>query len=370
MSSQPVDRPEGLLADCRLSGGGGDGWGFFLAVLVILSAAAPGPTSAHEKTDVVVLTNGDRFHGEIKKVAQGTLTLDTDSADTITFKWAYIASLVSEFPFQVHTTGGRDCFGTLAVPDQPGEIKVVGPSETHVVALSDVFFIMPMEQSFWLKLDGSIDFGFSYVQSTKAVQYNLSSNVRYRASKIIGDLQLHSRFSTQEDAESASQQDLSLVLLRPVDALEGKGNLFVLGQLQSNPNQGFDLRTVGGGGFGVFVEEKPTGFSLLSAGMVVARENVTSSSQVDTNAEALLSFRFVRYQTDFPRRRFSVGVNTFTSITNSPRFRVQASLSLSWEIIRSLIVSLNFLDYYDSNPPTADAVKNDSSLSTTLGYSF
>lgn len=126
-------------------------------------AAAPGSISAHEKTDVVVLTNGDRFHGEIRKVTQGTLTLNTDPAGTITFKWAYIGSLISDLPFQVHTTGGKDHFGTPAVPDRPGEIKVVGPSETHAVALSDVFFIMPLEQSFWLKLDGSVDFGFSYV---------------------------------------------------------------------------------------------------------------------------------------------------------------------------------------------------------------
>ena len=345
-------------------------WGALLALVPGISMLVPGPASAHDKTDVLVLTNGDRLQGEIKKVAQGTLTLSTDAAGTLSFKWAYVASLVSAFPFQVRATSGKDYFGTLAEPDRPGEIKVVSPSETHAVALSDVFVIMPMEHSFWQQLDGSIDFGFSYVRSTKAVQYSLSAETHYKTRKLHGDLQLNSLFSSQEDAESASQQNLDLVLLRPLSALDGRGNLIAIGQLQSNPNQGFDLRTVAGGGFGALLHQASGGFALLSVGAGVDREAVTDSSEVNTDVEALVSLRWVRYRTSYPRRRFSLGLSTFTNITHSPRFRVQLRLRLSWEIVRHLIVALNFLDNYDSRPPTEDATKNDFSFTTSLGYTF
>lgn len=345
-------------------------WGVLLALVAGFSLLVSGAASAHDKTDVLVLTNGDRLQGEIKKVAQGTLTLSTDAAGTLSFKWAYVASLVSAFPFQVRATSGRDYFGTLGEPDRPGEIKVVGPSETHAVALSEVFAVVPMEQSFWQQLDGSIDFGFSYVRSTKAVQYSLSAETHYKTRKVYGDLALNSLFTSQEDAESASQHNLGLVLLRPLSALDGRGNLIAIGQLQSNPNQGFDLRAIAGGGFGALLQLSSGGFALLSAGATVDREQVTDSSEVNTDVQALVAFRWVRYRTHYPRRRFSLGLSTFTNITNTPRFRMQLRLRLSWEIVRHLIVALNFLDTYDSRPPTEDAVKNDFSFTTSLGYTF
>jgi hypothetical protein len=147
-------------------------------------------------------------------------------------------------------------------------------------------------------------------------------------------------------------------------------NVFAIGQLQSNPNQGFDLRSIAGGGTGLFLRESSGGFALVSAGLVADREQVTDSPEVNTNAEALVGLRLARYHSDFPKRRISLGLNTFTNLTNSPRFRAQLDLRISWEIIRHLTVSLNFLDNYDSRPPTEDAAKNDLSVTTSLGYTF
>jgi hypothetical protein len=342
----------------------------WLGLLVGLSAVFVDPAAAHEKTDIVVLENGDRFQGEIKKLVQGTLTLKTDAAGTISVKWTHVARVVSTYEFEVHATSGERFYGTLAEPDRAGELKVLSPSGSHTLDLNDVFWLMEIEQGFWNRINGSVDFGFSYVQSTEAVQYSLSAEAHYKTRKIGGDLRVNSLFNTQEDAESASQQNLSFVLFRPLGAFEGRANLFGIGQLQSNPNQGFDLRSVAGGGVGVFLREASGGFILLSGGVVADREQVTGSPEVNTNAEALVGLRLANYRSDFPRRRISLGVNTFTNLTNSPRFRAQIDLKISWEIIRHLIVSLNFLDNYDSRPPTEDAAKNDLSVTTSLGYTF
>jgi hypothetical protein len=59
-------------------------------------------------------------------------------------------------------------------------------------------------------------------------------------------------------------------------------------------------------------------------------------------------------------------VNTFTNLTNTPRFRVQLNFSLGWEIVRHLKVSLNVLNSYDSRPPTEDASKNDLSVTSAV----
>ena len=120
----------------------------------------------------------------------------------------------------------------------------------------------------------------------------------------------------------------------------------------------------------MFLNRSSGGFTLVSAGVVGDRENVTESPEVNTNAELLLGFRLARYRTDFPKRNINLTVNTFAYLTNSPRFRTQLSFKIGWEIIHNLNVSFHVLDTYDSRPATEDAAQNDLSVTSSLGYTF
>ena len=317
------------------------------ALLLGLWLVAAGPAVAsHPKTDIVTLDKGDRFYGEIKKVTQGTLTLKTASAGTLSVKWSHVVRLVSTFQFQVQLTNGERYYGSLAEPDQEGQLKVVGSGGTHSLPLTEVFWVGPVERGFWRKLTGSVDFGFSYTQSNQAVQYSLAADSQYLGRKTGADLQLSSIFNTQEDAESASNQSLTLTLWRDLNAVGGKTNLFGLGQVQSNPNQGFDLRAIAGGGAGLFLRQMSGGFTLLSAGVAFDREYVTGSTDVNSDAQLLLGVRVSRYRTDFPKHSFNLIVNTFTYLTESSRFRAQLNAKVSFE------------------------VKNDLTITSSLGYTF
>ena len=341
------------------------------ALLLGLWLVAAGPAAAsHPKTDVVTLDSGDTFHGEIKKVTTGTLTLKTASVGTLSVKWSHVARLVSTFQYQVQVTSGERYFGSLAEPDKEGHLKVVGSGGTHSLPLAEVFWLGPIERGFWRKLTGSVNFGFSYTQSNQAVQYSLSADSQYLGRKLGGDVQLSSIFNTQENADSASNQSLTLTVWRPLNADDGRANLFGVGQVQSNPNQGFDLRSLAGGGAGLFLRQMSGGFTLLSAGVTVDREQVTESTDVNTDAQLLLGLRYSRYRTDFPKHSVNLIANTFTYLTQSSRFRAQISFKVSFEIIHNLNVSLNILDSYDSRPSTDEAAKNDLTITSSLGYTF
>src|SRR5262245_54526827 len=83
---------------------------------LVLSAAAacwPAPAAA-EKTDIVVLQNGDRFTGEVKGMAHGKLDYSTDDAGRISIEWDKVASLTSPHFFQVEVGSGIRYFGQLA----------------------------------------------------------------------------------------------------------------------------------------------------------------------------------------------------------------------------------------------------------------
>jgi hypothetical protein len=337
-------------------------------LLVVLWGSVLFPVGAGDpKTDVLVLVNGDRFTGQIKSVQQALLTFSTDAAGTVDVEWTYIKSLVSTSEFLVQVSSGERYSGSLAPPDEAGQLKIVGSSETHVVKMSEVVEILPIGGHFWKRLNGSADLGFSYQQSNRAIQYNLAALVQNRTRKGIGTFQVNSLFNTQEDAESSSQSYLSVGATR---FRKNRRNVFGLTQVQSNPDQGYNLRWVIGGGAGKFLVERSDMLANVIAGLVYERESITNSDAVDNSAEVLLGIDFGSFKYKQLDRIITMTLNTFTNVTDTPRFRAQLNFKLNWEIVNNFNLGISVLDSYDSRPPTVDAESNDLALTTSVGYSF
>ena len=70
------------------------------------------PAAAADKTDVVLIVNGDRLTGEVKSLERGRLRFKTAATDTISIEWDDVASLRSNQNIQVETEDGR---GTLDI---------------------------------------------------------------------------------------------------------------------------------------------------------------------------------------------------------------------------------------------------------------
>jgi len=335
-----------------------------MALIMVVSAAT---AAAHDKTDIVLLKNGDRLTGEIKGVAQEALELATDAAGTIKIEWTHIASITSTFDYEVETTTGERFFGSFAAPDGPGELLIVGEGERQTVSLSEVFEILPIGQGFWKRLNGNVNLGFSYTQSNRAVQYSLNAATHYQNRKLLGLGQLNSLFNTQEDVDSTKQQFLALRLTRTLKKVSGVYGVF---QLQSNPDQGFNLRSVIGGGYDRFLVHRQNGYFILNAGLVYDREQIVGSPEVDNSAELTMGLQFANFSLDSPSRTITITFDTFTNVTDTPRFRAQLNVNLTWEIFNNINLGISLFDSYDSRPPTVESEKNDMSLSFSVGYSY
>ena len=325
------------------------------------------PAAAHDKTDVVTLKNGDRLTGEIKGVAQETLELNTDAAGTIKIEWTHIASITSTFTYELEVTTGERFFGSFETSGETGEIQLVGDDGKHTIPLSEVFSITPIAQGFWKRVNGNVNLGFSYTQSNQAFQYSLSAATHYQNRKYLGSGQLNSIFNTQEGVDSTKQQYLGFRVTRNLKTVSGVYGVF---QLQSNPDQGFNLRSVIGGGYDRFLVHRQNGYFILNAGLVYDREEIVGSSQVDNSAEVTLGLQFANFSLDNPSRTITIAFDTFTNITGESRFRAQLNFSLTWEIINNFNLGISLLDSYDTRPPTVESEKNDMSLSLSVGYSY
>ncbi len=325
------------------------------------------PAAAHDKTDVVTLKNGDRFTGAIKGVAQEALELDTDAAGSIKVEWPHIASITSSFNYEVEITTGERFFGSIKASDKAGELQIVGDDGEHTIPLTEVFSITPIGRGFWKRLNGNVNFGFSYTQSNQAVQYSLSAATHYQNRKYLGSGQLNSIFNTQEGVDSTRQQSAGLRVTRKLKKVSG---VYGVVQLQSNPDQGFNLRSVVGGGYDWFLVHRQDEHLIVNAGLVYDREQIVGSSQVDNSAEVTAGLQLGNFSLDNPNRTMTIAFDTFTNVTGESRFRAQLNVNLTWQIINNFNLGVSLLESYDSRPPTAESEKNDMSLSLSVGYSY
>src|SRR5271169_4509947 len=101
-----------------------------LACFLLLVAS---PLFAREKSDVLVMRNGDRLTCEIKSLSSDTLSVTLDyAAGTVSINWGKVDHIESKQLFLVKTEDGLVYSGSLSTPStsgaRPTKIEVLEPS--------------------------------------------------------------------------------------------------------------------------------------------------------------------------------------------------------------------------------------------------
>ena len=77
--------------------------------------------------DTVVLTNGDKFTGEIRKLDKGELSIKLKYADDpLVMDWKMVASMTTEKPLKVTLDNGKELSAKLEPAKEPGQFLAVG----------------------------------------------------------------------------------------------------------------------------------------------------------------------------------------------------------------------------------------------------
>ncbi len=340
--------------------------GSFLSAFCILLLWS-GLAQARPKTDVVIFKNGDRLTCEIKKLNRGKLTVGTDAMGTIDIEWDKITEVESNFVFQVELQSGRLFFGSLHPLAEENRLVVATAVGTTALEYDRVVHITPIEATFWQRLDGSIDLGYSYTQDQSAIQWTLEAGTEYVTRKYTAAVDFSSLFKTQENAEDVNRQDLLLSLNW---LLKNRWFTIGLNQFQTNASQGLDLRALLGGGFGRYlIQSNRTVVSLL-AGLSVNRERYLNDEPFNTNVEAIIGSRFELFRFNFPEMDVSTTTLVFPSLTTLGRVRFQFNAKARFEILKDFYWSVSVFESYDSDPPTDGFRQNDFGVTTALGWSF
>ncbi len=331
------------------------------ALLLAINAAA-----LAQKTDVIVLSNGDRVTGEIKSYAAGRLTVDTSHSSWIKVKWSLIESITSDKQFDIETTDGVHHYGALAPSEPPGRLTIVSGPQTITVGFFDVFEIAPVYQTFWKRWEGSLDAGFNYTQSNDLIQLNFefTGTYRMRESQLMVDLSAF--FSRQNEVTAASRGSFGLLYDRFVgqywvaEALIG---------LDRNVELGLDLRETVGIGGGRYLYRSNQAALIVLAGFTGNHEIPVEGDDTDS-VEAVVGGRYSYFMYDYPKIKFATNLGVYPSLTISGRVRVEFTASIKREIVSDFYVSLSIFDSYDSRDPTTLTAKNDWGPTVSIGWQF
>jgi len=336
------------------------------AFALVLSVGAVAPASA-QKTDVIVLMNGDRVTCEIQSLDSGLLAVKTDDMGTIRIEWDKVRSVSSSRTFEVETSGGVLWYGSLAAGDGR-RIVVVSTSGTSTpIDQLTVFRISTIQKGFWHRLEGSVNVGSSATKSSGVGQLYGNFEIRARFPSYEWGVSYDSTTTFREDEEDSGRYTGRVSYVRN---LRDRWLLLGFTQVESNPDLGFDLRATLGGGAGRNLIQSPRRVLQLIGGAATNREQSVEGTAT-TNADILSLVRYSSVTYDYPKSETTLVLTVLPSVSDPGRVRASFNAKVSRAFFTNdFVFALTVFDDYDSRPPAGAVNSNDFGYSFSLGWKF
>jgi len=332
-----------------------------LATIVACGAVAV----AKHTDDLVVMKNGDRMTGEIKKVQRGELTFKASyMAADVNLDWSKVARLESKDPYLISMTDGHQFAEHFKLEDIDGDNFLIGP----IVKVShmNVLRILPIESKFLKQLEGSIGLGLSYTSGNDQYQAELIASATYRRGRHALTGSIDAAFSGQTRGTSTARNQFNVDYRKQLSPKWFAGGLF---DLLRSDQQSLDRRITGGGLLGRNLLQTDRRRLSVFAGMAVNREkyHVAPARQSATNADALGGMDFTAFR--FSKTDLRTHLFIFPSVTTPGRVRAQLKSDISYKLAKDFWWGFHIYENYDSQPPIK-AKKNDLGVSASLSFKF
>jgi hypothetical protein len=338
----------------------------FPATLLATALLVAAPlASAREKTDVVVMRNGDHLTGEIKGMSRGKLDLSTADAGRLSIEWSKVADVTSDHQYEAELSSGERLFGVLSSPVQ-GRLAVGGPTMPDVVSIDDVVQLVPMDESFFNRVRALFDLGFTLAKSNSAVTVSTSGEFGYRGEMLGAGLTFDGYF--QDDANNVAVSRGSIGLQGDWYFVDRWRALLAV-QAEHNDELQLIVRLSLGPGVAHSVVRNGWTEIWLTGGVAGSREAYVG---VDPNyaIDALLAASWDAFRYDTPKLDLNVSVVLLPGLSDLGRLRGTATVKVKYEVFSDFNVGFSFSDTFDTRPPRPSAPNNDYITSLTVGWSY
>lgn len=336
-----------------------------LSTAAVCVVVASSPALA-QKTDLIVLFNGDRVTCEIRSYDAGRLQVKTDIASDIAVKWNKIVSIQSVKDFEIETADGFTHYGKLAPSDPPGKLRVVSEAETEDLDFMSVVRISPMYESFWRRWQGSLNLGFNYTQANDYFQFTLNGDATFRRPTFELSTNLSMFFTSQSGVPSNQRASYSFQYEKFLTEHWLAVGFF---GIDRNLQLGLEWReSLGAGGGRDLIFTNRTRLTAIVGLVGMHEQPVTGTSTNDL--AAVVAAQYSSFTYDFPKVTIGASLAVIPYLTQSGRVRLNFNGSIKREIARDFYLTLSIFDDFDNKDPSTGQAKNDWGPVLSIGYSF
>ena len=328
------------------------------------------PLFGREKTDVLVMKNGDRLTGEVKGLDEGVLYVSFDYIlGTSSLQWSKVAYLESKQLFIVKTADGSVYTGTLSTAEteekRPVKIEVVeSPEKETELPRAQVVKMSQTSESFWQRFSGDIDTGIQYSKGNETTQYNLGADLVYLRERWAANASYNSSLSTSSGAESAATRNQ--LTLSGMRLLPWK-NWFYTGiaTLLQSTTQEIDLQNNLAAGVGRYLKNTNHAQIAIVGGLAWQRTAYKESVAPQDVGAALVGAQVKLFR--FNKTNLSITASAFPALTEPGRIFVNTNATYYIKITGDLSWNVSFYGNWDNEPPNHF---NGSDYGTSSGLSY
>jgi hypothetical protein len=323
------------------------------------------PVTDEEKSDVLVLRNGDTLTGDFRELERGMVTFKTDAASTIYVKWPRVVTASTDKRFEIDLDDGRVFVGSLAASQTAYRVLVRTDGDTVEVAVASVVKMIRIKKTFFERLDGSVDAGFNFTQQNTKVDLSLSATVQYDVALNRIRLDFDGTFSRQDSVSDIQRRNLTASYTR----LLGDRWIWAAGgggarNSQLGLEQSWSLGT-GPGRLLVMSNKVNLGTWI---GLYYRTEQYVGDDARNTVPLSLTTdfqwFTWSGLSTDVSSRLVVSPI-----LNDRGRWQINFTASVRRELLSHLYLNLGVTEIYDSKPPS-DVNKNDFAFTSSLGWTF
>ena len=321
-----------------------------------------------QKTDKLLLKNGDVITGEVKKLDLDILQYKTSSMSTAKIKWFHVNTIISPGKkFQVELRDGTKIVGALDTAKIPNTLKIVGHNGEFNISIGQVVTITQLKKVFWNKFSGNLSVGINYTKASSVFQTNYGGALSFTEENYFSKIEFNSLQTTQQDSIYTAKQDMALNVAR---AIRKKEFAIVFGGVQKNTELGIDNRSSAGLGYGMDFLHVSVARLRGYAGITGNREQASGDNPSTNNLEGIVNGGAMVFKYTDPEIHLNAFVNWYPSFTVAGRHRFEAELQVKLELVNDLFIELRVYTNNDNKPASQTASTNDYGVISSLSYKF
>jgi hypothetical protein len=319
---------------------------------------------AQRKTDIVTLHNGDRITGEVKSLYGGILHFSTDSMGTIKIEWQGIASLKSNYYYEVRRSDGARHFGSFEESPRPGQLLVQEPGGDREIEWLEVVELRPIEDKAIDRIDAYLAAGYSFNRASDVALTTFNASISYENENTRNELSARATHTQTEDETTESAR---LKLDRYVWTDRSKLFRLSFANYETNDELSLDHRIGVGAGLGRYFMDTHRLRIMGVAGAQVITEQTPAEGE-EQNVELYIASSFATWRFNTPELEVELSFALYPSLTDSGRIRSDTDLTIRWEIIEDLFFDITA---FGSSDNRADSNKQfDYGLTTGIGWTY